>query len=213
MSRPRLGIVVTHAIQYQVPLFRHLAASSSVEPIVFFLSEHGLAESFDPGFGRAIKYDMPLLGGYNYQFVRNRSPKPAANTFYGSFNPALLRLIRRSRLDALLVHGYSNISHWLAYAAALGSGLPYLLRGESGSDQERLCGAKLVAKRLVIQRLVRNAGACLAIGEQNCGFYSSYGARRERIIFAPYSVDTEHFSAVGAEGRARLPAEPACWNP
>ena len=43
MSRARLGIVVTHPIQYQVPLFRYLAARSSVEPLVFFLSEHGLA--------------------------------------------------------------------------------------------------------------------------------------------------------------------------
>jgi glycosyltransferase involved in cell wall biosynthesis len=202
MTRARLGIVVTHPIQYQVPLFRHLAARSSVEPLVFFLTEHGLSESFDPGFGRAVKYDVPLLGGYEHRMVPNRSPKPAVGTPWGIFNPSLPALIRRSHVDALLVHGYSNISHWLAYATAVGSGIPYLLRGESRPDQGGVHGAKMMVKRRLIQPLVRNAGACLAIGEENREFYSSYGAEPDRIFFAPYSVDTEHFFMAGAVGRA-----------
>ena len=202
MTRARLGIVVTHPIQYQVPLFRHLAARSSVEPLVFFLSEHGLAESFDPGFGRAVKYDVPLLGGYDHRMVRNRSPKPAVGTPWGVFNPSLPALIRRSHIDALLVHGYSNMSHWLAYATAVSSGIPYLLRGESRPDKGGVHSAKMMAKRALLRPLVRHAGACLAIGEENRKFYSSYGAQSDRIFFAPYSVDTERFSEAGAVGRA-----------
>lgn len=203
MSRPRLGIVVTHPIQYQVPLFRHLAARSTVEPLVFFLSEHGLVESFDPEFGRAVKYDVPLLGGYEHRIIRNRSPKPAIGTSWGVFNPSLPIIIRQSHVDTLLVHGYSHISHWLAYATAACSGTPYLLRGESRPDQGRAHSAKMIAKRAMIQPLVQNAGACLAVGEENCKFYSSYGAPSDRIFFAPYSVDTEHFSVAGAVGHAR----------
>jgi len=201
MTRARLGIVVTHPIQYQVPLFRHLAARSSVEPLVFFLSEHGLSESFDPGFGRAIKYDVPLLGGYEYRMVRNRSPKPAVGTPWGTFNPSLPALIRGSHVDALLVLGYSGISHWLAYATAVGSGIPYLLRGESRPDQGGMHVAKKMAKRRLIQPLVRNASACLAIGRENSEFYRLYGAKPGRIFFAPYSVDTGRFSVAGAVGR------------
>jgi glycosyltransferase involved in cell wall biosynthesis len=202
MSRARLGIVVTHPIQYQVPLFRHLAARSAIEPLVFFLSEHGLAESFDPGFGRAFKYDVPLLEGYEYLMVSNCGPKAAVDTPFRVFNPSLPALIRRSRVDALLVHGYSTISHWLAYAAAVGSRIPYLLRGESRPDQGNARGLKMMAKRTLIQPLVRNAGACLAIGTENRRFYRSYGAQPDQVFFAPYSVDTDRFSAAGAFGRA-----------
>ena len=203
MSRARLGIVVTHPIQYQVPLFRDLAARSSVEPLVFFLSEHGLAESLDPGFGRAVKYDVPLLGGYEHRMIRNRSPKPTVSTSWGVFNPSLPTFIRRSHVDALLVHGYSHISHWLAYATAVRSGIPYLLRGESRPDQRVVYGAKMMTKRAMIRPLVRNAGACLSIGEENRKFYSSYGASSDKIFFAPYSVDTARFTEAGAVGRAR----------
>ena len=63
--------------------------------------------------------------------------------------------------------------------------------------------AKTAAKRALIQPLVRNAGACLAIGQENRKFYTSYGASSDRIFFAPYSVDTDRFSEAGAAGRAR----------
>jgi glycosyltransferase involved in cell wall biosynthesis len=203
MTRPRLGIVVTHPIQYQVPLFRHLAARSSVEPLVFFLSEHGLTESFDTGYGRAVKYDVPLLGGYEHRVVRNRSPKPTVETSWGVFNPSLPTLIRHSHVDVILVHGYSHVSHWLAYATAVCSGIPYLLRGESRPDQKSMHSVKRMAKRALVQPLVRNASACLAIGEENHRFYSSYGVPSDRIFFSPYSVDTDRFSAAGAVGRGR----------
>jgi glycosyltransferase involved in cell wall biosynthesis len=203
MSRVLLGIVVTHPIQYQVPLFRHMTATSSVEPLVFFLSEHGLAESFDSGFGREIKFDVQLLDGYEYRMVPNRSPKPSVATALGVFNPSLPAIIQRSHVDALLVHGYSNLSDWLAYTTVIASRIPYLLRGESRPDQQGMHTLKAIAKRALIRPLVRNAGACLAIGEDNREFYSSYGATSEQIFFAPYSVDTERFSAAGAVGRAR----------
>jgi glycosyltransferase involved in cell wall biosynthesis len=198
-----LGIVVTHPIQYQIPLFRYLAAQSSVEPVLLFLSEHGLSESFDPGFGQVIKYDVPLLGGYEHKIVRNRSPRPAVTTSWGIFNPSLPAVIRRSNVDALLVHGYSNISHWLAFATAASCKIPYLLRGESRPDEGGGYIARRIFKRAVVKPLVRNAAACLAIGDENRRFYISYGARPERIFSAPYSVETDRMSVIGAIGRAR----------
>ena len=203
MSRRRLGIIVTHPIQYQVPLYRYMATCSTIEPVVFFLTEHGLAESFDPGFGRVVKYDVPLLGGYEYRVVRNYSLRPSSSAPGGAFNPSLPKLIRRSHVDSLLVHGYSCISHWLAYATAVCSHIPYLLRGESRPDRTDRHSAKLIVKRALIRPLVRRAGACLAIGAENRQFYRSYGAHPDRIFFAPYSADTERFAGSGAIGQSR----------
>lgn len=200
MNRARLGIVVTHPIQYQVPLFRYLTAESSVDPLVFFLSDHGLAESFDKGFGRVVKYDVPLLGGYQHHLVPNRSPRPNVGTPCGVLNPSLPKLIKRAEIDALLVHGYSNISHWLAYATAVTSKIPYLLRGESRPRAAH--GMKSLAKRTMLGALVRNADACLAIGRDNGRFYTSYGAQPNQIYLSPYSVDTERFTTAGESGRA-----------
>ena len=203
MSRARLGIVVSHPIQYQVPLYRQLAASSSIEPLVFYLTRHGLDDSFDPGFGRTVKYDVPLLGGYEHVLVPNRSLRPALTSPWGVFNPSLPALIRRSRLDAILVHGYSSLSHWLAYTAAVGLGIPYMLRGDSQPDPRNAPRTRALLKKALIRPLIRHAGACLAIGTHNMQFYASYGARSTQVFFAPYSIDTERFAAAGATGRGR----------
>jgi glycosyltransferase involved in cell wall biosynthesis len=201
MRRTRLGIVVTHPIQYQIPLFRHLADGTVVEPIVFFLSEHGLSDSYDDGFGRAIKYDVPLLGGYEYRIIRNCSPKPNVGTSLGIFNPTLPPYIRKANVEALLVHGYSNVSHWLAYTTAYIFGIPYFLRGESRPDRDGINSVKKLVKRALLRPLIQNASACLAIGDDNRKFYTSYGASPDRIFFSPYSVDTNRFSAAGSIGR------------
>lgn len=203
MSRVRLGIVVSHPIQYQVPLFRQLAASPSIEPLVFYLTHHGLDDCFDPGFGRTVKYDVPLLGGYEHVLVPNRSLRPALSSPWGVFNPSLPALIRRSHLDAILVHGYSSLSHWLAYTAAVGLGIPYLLRGESRPDARNAPRTRVLLKKALIRPLIRHAGACLAIGTHNMQFYEAYGVRRSQTFFAPYSIDTERFAADGATGRRR----------
>jgi glycosyltransferase involved in cell wall biosynthesis len=60
-----------------------------------------------------------------------------------------------------------------------------------------------MVKHALVQPLVRHADACLAIGDANRRFYSAYGARSDRIFFAPYSVDSHRFSAAGRIGRGR----------
>jgi glycosyltransferase involved in cell wall biosynthesis len=60
-----------------------------------------------------------------------------------------------------------------------------------------------MVKHALVQPLVRHADACLAIGDANRRFYSAYGARSDRIFFAPYSVDSHRFSAAGTIGRGR----------
>ena len=201
MTRQRLGIVVTHPIQYQVPLYRYLADNSTVEPHVFFLTDHGVVASYDPGFGRDVHYDVPLLDGYEHEFVVNRSPKPSPSTPWGAFNPSLPRAISKASVDALLVHGYSNVSAWLAFGTAIASGMPYLLRGEARPDPAHGRRGVLATKHALIRPLVRHARACLAIGTENRSFYLSYGASPDRIFSAPYSIDTERFEASGDIGR------------
>jgi glycosyltransferase involved in cell wall biosynthesis len=202
VRRPRLGIVVSHPIQYQVPLYRYLAEHSDVEPHVFYLTSHGIGPSYDPGFGREVQYDLPLLGDYSHEFVKNLSPRPSPSTPSGAINPGLARALRRASLDAVMVHGWSSISSWVAFSTALACNIPYLVRGETQPDHPELGRSKRAIKHAVVGPLVRRAGACLAIGTLNRSFYLDYGVEEERIFLAPYSVDTERFTTSGNQGRA-----------
>ena len=65
----RVAVLNSHPIQYFAPLYRYLAASPEIDLTVFFLSDLSVREYHDPGFGRAFKWDVPLLGGYRHEFL------------------------------------------------------------------------------------------------------------------------------------------------
>lgn len=200
MAGFRLGVVVTHPIQYQAPLYKELARRGHVVPHVLFLSHYGVEQSYDRQFGRFIAFDVPLLDGYAHEFVRNWSPRASLSPGADTFNPGLLKAIRRAELDAVVIHGYAYLSAWLAYGSARVLGLPYLMRGESNPDVSH--GIRQIVKHRLVEPLVTNAAGLLSIGMANRDFYLQYGAEEGRIFHAPYSVDTTRFRRDGEAGRA-----------
>ncbi len=202
-GRPqRLLVVATHPIQYQAPLYRWLAVSERVDLRVAFLSDFGVAASFDPGFARRIAYDTPLTEGYEHTFLSTGRVKHPGRLALPP--PGLVRLLSAERCDAVVVHGYSTTAAWATCLIARARGVPYLMRGETRfeTDQARPAWRRRL-KHMVLGPLLRRAGACLAIGSSNSRFYLSYGVVPERIVVAPYSVDTDFFASRGADGHER----------
>ena len=67
MNKPyRLAYLVSHPIQYQAPLLRYIASRKEIDLTVFFLSDFSSRKYQDPGFGARIRWDPPILEGYNY---------------------------------------------------------------------------------------------------------------------------------------------------
>jgi transposase InsO family protein len=69
-----LAVLTTHPIQYQVPIWKGLAARRSVPLKVFYLSDQGLKARFDPGFCKYISWDIDLLAGYDCEFLGRMQP-------------------------------------------------------------------------------------------------------------------------------------------
>src|ERR1700722_4701832 len=67
--RVRLAYLVSHPIQYQTPLLRRIAQEQDIDLTVFFGSAFSVQGYRDKGFGVAVKWDVPLLDGYNYEFL------------------------------------------------------------------------------------------------------------------------------------------------
>jgi glycosyltransferase involved in cell wall biosynthesis len=198
-SRPwRLAILASHPIQYQVPLFRRLAERPEVEPTVLYCGDFGVRPYEDVGFGRAVRWDVPLLGGYQAEFLPNRSRRPSPSSFWGEVNPAVVGRIRRGGFDAVWVHGWGKASDWMALGAAFSSGVPVLLRGESTLLHPSR-GARGAARRELLTRVFRRVSAFLAIGRLNREFYRAHGVPDERIFLAPYAVDNDAFFSRAAE--------------
>jgi glycosyltransferase involved in cell wall biosynthesis len=192
VGRYKLAAIVSHPIQYQIPLFRALAAHPDIDLHVFFGARIGVEQYLDTGFGVNIKWDIPLDEGYQHTYLKNWNPRPRAKSFLRTVNPAVIHRLLVGRFDAVWVHGWSYMTNWMAIAAATVCRIPIFIRGDSNGLREP-SGSRLLAKRLVLGALFRSTSAFLAIGTRNREFYERYGASEDRIFATPYSVDDEFF--------------------
>ena len=190
-ARPRLGVLATHPIQYQAPLYRQLAHRGIVDLDVAFLSSDGVRPFHDPDFGVTLAWDIDLLGGYRSTVLERR---PLAGK--AAWLVSASRWLRRQ--DIVVLHGHSDPDMLLAAAACRLLGIPYLLRGDSQAESSA-SGLRRIARHLVAGVVVGNAAGALPIGRRNADFYRRYG-RIPRYL-APYSVDNERFRATSDAAR------------
>lgn len=189
---PRLGVVVSHPIQYHSPWFRHLAAGGAVDLKVFYLWDFGVAPRFDRQFGHAIQWDIPLLDGYEHEFPANTSPDPGTHHFGGLRNPGLAARIQDWRADAILLFGYRFRSHLDVMFSGRLRGIPMLLRGDS-HELFRPPGLRSMLNRRARALLFRRFDAFLAVGTANADYFRRSRVHESKIYFAPHCVDNKRF--------------------
>ncbi|MBA7603141.1 D-inositol-3-phosphate glycosyltransferase [subsurface metagenome] len=192
VKKYKIAVLISHPIQYQAPLFRKLAQHPEIDLMVYFCSDHGVTEKVDPGFGVAFKWDIPLLEGYRYKFLKNYFPFVSGGKLWLSVNPGIIKELWKEEYDAILVHDYVSLTNWLAFLGAWLTITPILFRGETilRPDQSRI---KRAVKSLYLKALFRKINAFLPIGTRSREFYLAYGARKNRLFFTPYSVDNKYF--------------------
>ena len=177
----KLAILTANPIQYQAPLFKKIAEHPEIDLTVLFRSDEGVKEAIDdPGFGRKIKWDIPLLEGYNYIFLEN------------SFS--IFSQLKKEKYDAVLIHGWNCFTNWLAFLASFIRNIPVFLHSESPLNQELLKPRwKIRVKKFILSWLFKRISVFLYIGEKNKKFYQFYGVPEEKLFFCPYSVDNFRF--------------------
>lgn len=190
-SPPRLGVLASHPIQYQAPLYQELARRGAVDLEVAFLSSNGAQPYHDPSFGVTLAWDIDLLGGYRSSVLPRRSLTGKAAWL------ASLRQWLRSR-DIVVLHGHADPDMLLAAATCRLLGVPYLLRGDSQAEPSA-SGWRRIARHLVAGPVVRAAAGALPIGQRNAAFYQRYG--RIPHYLAPYSVDNDRFHTMSEAAR------------
>jgi glycosyltransferase involved in cell wall biosynthesis len=195
----RLAILASHPIQYFAPWFRQLATRLELE--VLYAHQQDARGQAAAGFGVPFEWDVPLLEGYGYRWLKNVSRRPGLQTFGGCDTPELFDLVRPERHDALLVLGWNRKSFIQGIRAAWRNGVPVLARGDShlGTQRSRLKRAlKLLPYRWFLPRI----DAHLYVGQRNKAYLRRYGVREKRLFFSPHFVDNDFFAERAAAARS-----------
>lgn len=137
-QRYRVLILATHVVPYASPNYQALANDPRLETLVAYCTLQGAESGLDPEFGARVQWDVPLLDGYKWVNVPNKSLRPGLGHFFGLWNPGLWKLVRRGNFDAIVIYtGYMCASFWLAVFAAKSAGVPVLISTDSTTLQSR----------------------------------------------------------------------------
>jgi glycosyltransferase involved in cell wall biosynthesis len=198
----RLAIISTHPIQYNAPLFAKLAQEPELQIKVFYTLSQGAEEVKDLEFGKTIKWDIPLLEGYPYQFIQNVSAKPGTKHFFGVDNPGLIPAIEEWLPNVLLIYGWSFKSHLAAIRYFKGK-IPVFFRGDSTLLNEQK-GWKKLARRLFLRFVYRYVDTALYVGTHNKNYFLAHGLRENQLVHVPHVVDNQRFSVISIPQQKKL---------
>jgi glycosyltransferase involved in cell wall biosynthesis len=203
---PCVAFVTSHPIQYQIPVFRYLAAREDLEFIVLFAMLPDAA-SQGAGFGVAFEWDIPLLEGYNYRVLNNVASSPGVTHFKGCDTPEIKSVLQELQIDVVVVNGWVVKACLQTLWACKRLGIPCIVRGEANNLRHRPWW-----KRFLQRQLVRRFDAFLPIGKASRQFYRSHGISDDRMFDAPYCVENERFARAATAAEPQRSELRAKWN-
>lgn len=207
--RSRIGFLNSHPIQYAAPLYAYLNSSQDIEPVALYLTDFSLRGAVDKQFGRAVKWDIDLLQGYESHFIGETYRTDRPDSFFALKGHGIGKALGRLELDALVVHGHNYLASLRAMASAKILGIPVMYKGETHLLLPR-SKAKKALRGPIMRALYSQIDCFLAISQRNREYYEAFGIGDDRIAPFPYTVDNERFisaSSVSGEERRKIRQE------
>ncbi|RZL50479.1 MAG: glycosyltransferase [Pedobacter sp.] len=187
----KLAVIITHPIQYYLPLFQLLAKSCDLK-VFYTWGKNGISGKYDPDFNLMIAWDIPLLDGYSFEILQNNSKDPGSHHFNGIHNLEIINRINLFNPDAILIYGWAFKSHLKVLRHFKGK-IPICFRGDSTLLDERI-GLKKFLRKLWLRWIYSHIDKAFYVGKNNKAYYKEFGLKEKQLIFAPHAVDNERFA-------------------
>jgi glycosyltransferase involved in cell wall biosynthesis len=196
----KLAIISSHPIQYNAPLFALLDERAKLQVKVFYTwGETVLKDKFDPGFGKNISWDIPVLDGYDYEFLENTSADKGSHHFKGIINPNNIISLKKFQPDALLVYGWSFHSHLQIMRYFKGK-IPVLFRGDS-TLLDKAGFLHQIKRNIFLRWVYRFVDMAIYTGKSNKLYFYNAGLSDKQLVFGPHAIDNQRYSCKQQECR------------
>jgi glycosyltransferase involved in cell wall biosynthesis len=189
----KIAIITTHPIQYYAPVFKLLHQRKRVELKVFYTLGEGAINKLDHGFNKIVQWDVPLLEGYEFEWLRNTSSDAGSHYFKGIVNPEGIDQIEKYQPDAILIFGWAYNSH-LKIIRYFNGKIPIYFRGDSTLLNEKK-GLKKTLRYIFLKWVYRHVNHAFYVGKNNRHYYEKYGLKKSQLSFTPHAIDNDRFEA------------------
>jgi glycosyltransferase involved in cell wall biosynthesis len=185
----RLAAFVSHPIQHFAPWHREIAKRHQIDLKVFFLCDWGSSEYVDPEFQAKVEWDVPLLEGYQYEFLPI-AKRPTKLNFWQVDNPTVARALDSFQPDVIQVFGYAYRTNWRVARWTKRAGKPLLIYSDSNARAIAPLWKRL-PKQVIVREFYRNVDGALYVGDNNREYHRRYGIPDDRLFAGMYPVDAD----------------------
>ena len=190
----RVGVIVSHPIQYFSPLFDLLNERGRMDLRVLYGNDAGLRPQLDPGFNVEYQWDLDLVSKHDHDFATRGDGASLRELLRGVVST--FRFVK-SR-DEFVIHGWVGALTVAAIAACWLLRKPYWLRSDTSARRHyRQWDPREFWPRLVYRR---SRGA-LAAGQRNAAMAIRLGAPSAPV--APFAVDNARFARAARHPQPR----------
>lgn len=197
MTKTHLIQLVSHPVQYYVPLYERLATHPDFDFEVWYCSKAGIETKKDVEFGIDVKWDIPLLSNYKYQFLKNHARHESLDTFTGLANLGVVKaLFKLPKKSMIWIHGWNSITNLLAVFVGKLMGHHIILRGDNTAvieEKKPNTWTKKVKTFWLSRIIFKLTDLFLAVGNQNRNYYRMLHVPERKITFAPHCIDNQRF--------------------
>lgn len=182
-----------HPVQYHSGIYRELGKLECIDLTVFYEDDIGIKPFFVEEFNHEIKWDIDLLEGYSYGFIKNYNKTPKGG-FFARVNFGIVYKILGGKPDVVIFNGYVNISDWLIYFTSKLSRTKIVFRGEAtlrGNEEVGCLRQKL--KRLFLKSWLKGCDAVMYSCTGNKTYWEYYGVGESKMFPIPCAVDNDFF--------------------
>lgn len=208
-ERMRLGIVTSHPVQYQAPLFRALA--ERVDLHVFFAHRATADDQSEAEFGMPFQWDIDLTSGFSNSFLVNRSKRPSITRYSGCDTPDVGGHIADQRIDAILVYGWHLKTYIQTAKSCKELGIPVIARTDSYLHTRRSLPFRL-AKAAYYPFFLRRFDYFAPTGHHAVNYLRHYHVSTQRMNVVPYCIDVEAFSKSAVVAKKEIAKIRAEWG-
>jgi len=196
----KLAIISSHPIQYNAPLFALLAKEDNIDLKVFYTwGVDSIEEKYDPDFQQNIQWDIPLLEGYQYQFLENTSKDQGSHHFKGIIKPELNQEIEKWGADIVWVWGWAFDSHLKALRNFKGKKEVWFRVVSTLLDEPKGFSVKKILRRVFLTWVYRHVDKAFYVGTHNKAYFVKHGLKETQLVYAPHAIDNDRFADLTGE--------------
>ncbi|MDX6611682.1 MAG: hypothetical protein QOD75_868 [Blastocatellia bacterium] len=205
----RVAAFVSHPIQHFAPWHREVARRKQIDLKVFFSCDWGSSEYVDPEFQAKVEWDVPLLEGYEYEFLPI-AKRPAKLSFWEIDNPTVGKALDDFQPDIVQVFGYAYRTNWRVARWAKRAGKPLLIYSDSNARASSTLW-KRIPKQVIVRDFYSKVDGALFVGDNNREYHRQFGLPEERLFQGVYPIDYERLlsqspaQTVGLRSRLGIP--------